>query len=100
MNHWHVLGAGNSGSFIAHFLRKHGHKVTLLLRDPTTYSIFNNKLNRTIEVTKEFEPEVEVSKGYQIESIHGYDYGNVIDPRYPSESCPPHLRIRRLIVTI
>ncbi|RIA85432.1 ketopantoate reductase PanE/ApbA C terminal-domain-containing protein [Glomus cerebriforme] len=100
MRHWHILGIGNYGSFIAHFLRKHGQKVTLLIRDPTTFNNFNNKLRRTIEITKEFEPEVEISKGYQAECIHGYDYGNLIDPKYPNESCPPSLRIRRLIVTL
>ncbi|CAI2191518.1 9675_t:CDS:2, partial [Funneliformis geosporum] len=99
MKHWHILGVSNSGSFIAHYLRKRGHKVTLLMRDPTTLNKFD-KLNRSIEVSKEFEPKVEISKEYQSECIHGYDYGNVIDPRYPNESCPPHLRIRRLIVTI
>ncbi|CAB4390234.1 unnamed protein product [Rhizophagus irregularis] len=95
---WHVLGVGNYGSLFAHFLRKNGNKVTLLIRDPTTLNMFN-KLNRTIEVTKEFEPEVEVTKGYQAECLQG-DYGNVIDPQYPNELCPPHLRISKLIVTL
>ncbi|RGB41992.1 ketopantoate reductase PanE/ApbA C terminal-domain-containing protein, partial [Rhizophagus diaphanus] len=95
---WHVLGVGNYGSLFAHFLRKNGNKVTLLIRDPTTLNMFN-KLNRTIEVTKEFESEVEVTKGYQAECLQG-DYGNVIDPQYPNELCPPHLRISKLIVTL
>ncbi|CAB5137706.1 unnamed protein product [Rhizophagus irregularis] len=67
--------------FFAHFLRKNGNKVTLLIRDPTTLNMFN-KLNR-----------------YQAECLQG-DYGNVIDPQYPNELCPPHLRISKLIVTL
>jgi 2-dehydropantoate 2-reductase len=95
---WHVLGIGNYGSLFAHFLRKHRNKVTLLIRDPTTLNAFN-KLNRTIEVAKEFEPEVEITKGYRAECLYG-DYGNIIDPQYPNELCPPHLHIKRLIVTL
>ncbi|GBB83996.1 hypothetical protein RclHR1_10640005 [Rhizophagus clarus] len=98
MSRWHVLGVGNYGSLFAHFLRKHGKKVTLLIRDPTTLNIFN-RFNRTIEVTKEFESEVEITRGYRAECLHG-DYGNVIDPQYPNELCPPRLRISRLIVTL
>ncbi|CAG8719955.1 8479_t:CDS:1, partial [Funneliformis caledonium] len=58
------------------------------LKRPTTLGKFD-KLNRSIEVTKEFEPNVEIPKEYQSECIHGYNYGNVIDPQYPNESCMP-----------
>src|SRR5436190_1634567 len=51
MRHWHIIGAGNLGSFIAHCLRKHGHKVTLLMKNHMASSKYYQKIFHRLSPT-------------------------------------------------
>ncbi|CAG8551034.1 9232_t:CDS:1 [Cetraspora pellucida] len=91
---FHILGNGSLGNLIAHYLRKHNHKVTLILRTPTTLAYFE-KRKRTITVIQDKEYNVEQTQGYDTEVLRGYN----MNQNFHYGVCPSNLQIQRLIIT-
>ncbi|CAG8726287.1 26680_t:CDS:1, partial [Racocetra persica] len=95
---FHILGNGGLGNLIAHYLRKHNHKVTLILRTPSALAYFE-KRKRTITVIQDKEYNVEQTHGYDTEVLRGYNMNKLMDQHFHYGVCPPNLQIQRLIVT-
>ncbi|CAG8746318.1 15158_t:CDS:1, partial [Gigaspora margarita] len=93
---FHILGDSSLGNLIAHYLRKHNHKVTLILRTPAALNYFE-KRKRTITVIQNKEHSVEQTHGYDTEVLRRHNMNELTNQRYGV--CPPNLQIRRLIIT-
>ncbi|CAG8535122.1 14589_t:CDS:1 [Dentiscutata heterogama] len=92
---FHILGDSSLGNLIAHYLRKHNHKVTLILRTPSALTYFE-KRKRTITVIQD-KDSVEQTHGYDTEVLRRHNMNELMDQRYGV--CPPNMQIRRLIIT-
>ncbi|CAG8542407.1 6308_t:CDS:2 [Diversispora eburnea] len=94
---FHILGTGNFGNMVAHYLRKHNHKVTLLLRTPVNLAHFE-RFQRTITINQP-NGDVEQTQGYDTEVLRDFDIDELVDRHFHYGACPPNLQIQRLIVT-
>ncbi|RHZ79497.1 hypothetical protein Glove_144g31 [Diversispora epigaea] len=94
---FHILGTGNFGNMVAHYLRKHNHKVTLFLRTPVNFAQFK-KFQQKITINQP-NGDAEQTQGYDTEVLREFDIDELVERHFHYGACPPDLQIQRLIVT-